>query len=398
MRRALLVVGVVGLASAAWAGGFAVSDQDASASGRSSTGVGVAGTASSIHFNPAGLGEVKGLAMTGGATLLLPSASAADPTTGQSTSTLSGVKVPAHVYAAWGTGRFTVGAGFNAPFGGGLAWPADWAGNTELTQMQLQVLAGHLGGAWRINEGWSVGLNVSLYGSSVLLEKAIDFVDTEGHALLGGSGLGFGGQAGVTFAPTDRVRLGLMGRIPVGLTLSGRASFSDVPASFGATLPDQAITSKLTLPGKVALGGDFRLPWFRLFADAEYTFWSSFQSFVVDFEDPNTPDVSQPRNWHNAPTFRLGAEREFSKVMVRLGALLDLAASPSDTLSPSQPDSTRLGGSAGVGYDFGPVRADLAYQFIAFLPRASTGDAFPASYSASAHVFALSVTANPFRY
>lgn len=400
MRRVLMVGSVVGLgllASPARAGGFAVSDQDASASGRSSTGVGVSGTASSLHFNPAGLGAVKGLSMTGGATVLMPSATASDPGSGQSTSTLSAVKVPPHVYAAWGSGRFTVGAGFNAPFGGGLTWPAGWAGSTELTQLQLQVLAGHLGGAWRINDLFSVGANVTLYGASVYLERSIDFVDTRGDARLGGSGLGVGGQAGVTFTPTDRVRLGLMGRLPAPVTLTGRAAFSNVPASFGSTLPDQAITSKLTLPAKLGLGGDFQLPWFRLFADVEYTFWSSFQSFDVDFERPQTPDVRQPRNWQNAPTFRVGAERAFGTVVVRLGALVDLAASPADTLSPSLPDSTRLGGSAGVGYDFGPMRADLAYQFVAFLPRTSTGDAFPASYAASAHVLALSVSATAFR-
>lgn len=294
MRRALLAGCAVAagvFASPAWAGGFAVSDQDASASGRSSTGVGVAGSASSIHFNPAGLGGVKGLAMTGGATVLLPSATAADPGTGQATATLAGAKVPPHVYAAWGTGRFTVGAGFNAPFGGGLAWPKDWAGGTELTQLQLQVLAGHLGGAWRLNDVFSVGANVSLYRATVLLERNIDFVDTQGEALLGGAGLGVGGQAGVTVTPTDRVRLGLVGRLPALVTMTGRASFSNVPASFGATLPDQAITSRLTLPAKVALGGDFQLPWLRLFADVEYTLWSSFDAFVVDFEDDATPDV-----------------------------------------------------------------------------------------------------------
>jgi long-chain fatty acid transport protein len=393
--RALLLAALV--SAPALAGGFAVSDQDAMASGRSSTGIGVSGTASAIHFNPAGLGDVKGLAMMAGATVLLPSASAADPSTGASTSTLSGAKVPPHVYAAWGTGRFTVGAGFNAPFGGGLSWPTDWSGNTELTEMQLQVLAGHLGGAWRINDQWSLGANVSVYGTSVQLTRAIDFVDTQGQALLGGSGVGFGGQAGVGVAPTDRVRLGLMGRLPAAVALSGRASFTDVPSSFQGTLPDQAITTKLVLPAKVALGGDFQLPWFRLLADVEYTFWSSFQSFSIDFEEPQTPDVSQPRDWQNAPTFRLGAEREFGKWMVRLGALLDLAASPTDTLSPSLPDSTRVGGTAGVGYSFGDVRADLAYQFVAFLPRTSTGGAFPATYNASAHVFALSVTANAFR-
>lgn len=46
----------------------------------------------------------------------------------------------------------------------------------------------------------------------------------------------------------------------------------------------------------------------------------------------------------------------------------------------------------GAGRDIGPVRADLAYQFISFLPRESSGDAFPAQYAASAHLLALSMS------
>ena len=43
------------------------------------------------------------------------------------------------------------------------------------------------------------------------------------------------------------------------------------------------------------------------------------------------------------------------------------------------------------GRAFGPFRADLAYQFIAFLPRTSTGEAYRAQYNANAHLIALSV-------
>jgi long-chain fatty acid transport protein len=389
MRRALLLSVV---ATTAWAGGFAVSDQDAMASGRSGTGVGVSGQPSAIHFNPAGLGDVEGLAVTGGASVLVPSATAVDPATGARDSSLPGVRVPPHVYAALSTGQLVFGVGFNAPFGGGLAWPADWRGATELTQLQLQVLAGHIGLAWRFNEQWSAGGNLSVYGASVLLERRIDYVDRLGDVRLGGSGLGFGGQLGLRFAPTERVRLGLTGRLPSGVPFVGTAAFSDVPPAFWNTLPDQGITSRLVLPGRVALGGDVVLPWFRLLVDVELTFWSSFDAFVVDFSHAQTPDVRQPRNWQNAPTFRLGGEREFGKLVVRAGAVLDVAASPADTLSPSLPDSTRLGASAGAGYDFGPVRADLSYAFTAFLPRESTGEALPARYEASAHGLALSVT------
>lgn len=373
------------IATPAFAGGFGISDQDASASGRGSTAVAATATASSLHFNPAGLGGVDGASVTAGATAILPSAST------ETTSALAGVKVPPHVYGAYGFGRFSIGAGFNAPFGGGLRWPEQWSGRYELVEMGLQVLAGHLGAAFRINDQLSVGAAATLYSATVVLDKRIDFVDGDGKALLGGGGLGAGASAGIQYAPIQEVRLGLMGRIPANVSLAGRAHFEDVPGAFQNTLPDQAIRTSLTLPAKIALGAAAQLPWVRLSFDAEYTFWSSFQTFSVDFEHPNTPDVNQPRNWADAPTFRLGAERDFGLTTVRLGGIVDLAASPTDTLSPSLPDSTRVGFSAGAGRAFGPFRADLAYQFIAFLPRASTGEAFRAQYSANAHLIALSV-------
>ncbi len=379
------------LSSTALAGGFAVSDQDAAASGRSGTAVGTTGSASAVHFNPAGLAGVDGVAATVGATAILPSLAAVDAA-GAQAQAASAVRLPPHVYGAYGFGRFALAAGFNAPFGGGVKWPDGWSGRTDLVEQQLQVLAGHLGGAWRIDDEWSVGAVASVFSASVLVDKRIDFVDVEGRATLGGSGVGVGGQAGVTWAPLDRVRLGFSARLPATVALTGRAHFDGVPASFAPTLPDQAIRSAVTLPAKLALGGDVRTPWARLLLDVEYTFWSSYSSFDVDFAQAGTPDVMQPRNWANAPTFRLGAERGFGATVLRLGGVVDLAASPADTLSPSLPDSTRLGLSAGVGRAFGPVRADLAYQFVAFLPRTATGEAFPARYTASAHIVALSLS------
>ncbi len=379
------------LCTPAFAGGFAVSEQDASASGRGSTAIAATATASSIHFNPAGLGGLDGAAVTAGATAIFPSATAADPNSADVAAAKPGVKVPPHVYGAWGFGKFAIGAGFNAPFGGGLKWAESWRGRTDLVEMNLQVLAAHLGGSFQLTPELSIGAAASLYQASVSLDKRIDFVDSEGKALLGGSGFGAGVTAGVQFAPMPEVRLGLMGRIPATVAMSGRVHFDDIPGAFQSTLPDQAIRTTLVLPAKLAIGAAATLPWLRLSADVEYTFWSSFQTFSVDFENSATPDVNQPRSWANAPTFRLGAERDFGLTTVRLGGLLDLAASPSDTLSPSLPDSTRVGFSVGAGRAFGPFRADLAYQLVAFLPRASTGEAFPADYTASAHLIALSL-------
>ena len=392
--RALLSVNGAALvlfcATAAHAGGFAISEQDAAASGRAGTAVAVNGTASSIHFNPAGLGFLNGPSAQAGVTGILPQVTAVDRDAND-TNAQSGLSVPPHVYAAWGFDRFALGVGFNTPFGGGVKWPDDWFGRTELTEMSLRVFAGHLGGAYRITDTLSAGASLQLYGVSVGLTRRIDFVDTEGTARLNGNGFAIGAQLGLDWNPHDRVHLGLMGRLPATASLKGRAHFEGVPAAFSSTLPDQAVRTSLTLPGKVALGTDFDLSVLHLYVDAELTFWQSFQRFEIDFEHEATPDVSQPRNWSAAPTFRLGAERALGNATIRAGGVADFAVSPSDTLSPSQPDSHRFGFSLGVGYRLGQFRGDLAYQFVAFIPRAATGEALPAGYLAQAHLLALTL-------
>ena len=121
--------------------------------------------------------------------------------------------------------------------------------------------------------------------------KRADFVDSEGTATLGGGGFGLGASFGATTF-SDRFRMGLTGKLPSSVSLAGRAHFDNIPSSFVNALPDQAIQSHLTLPGKVGLGAEALLAPVRVFADAEATFWSSFQSFDVDFEDAATPDAA----------------------------------------------------------------------------------------------------------
>src|SRR6185295_19012121 len=144
-----------------------------------------------------------------GATAIVPSITA------NQTQATSDPAVPPHVYAAWAFEKnFTLGAGFNAPFGGGVKWPKDWFGRTEITEMNLRVLAGHLGGAYRFNEHFSLGATAQLYSVTVALKRQIDFVESEGTATLGGTGLALGAQLGLDWSPTKWMHLGLTGRVP----------------------------------------------------------------------------------------------------------------------------------------------------------------------------------------
>lgn len=381
---------VVFLSSTATAGGFAIGEHDASATGRGGTGVGALTGASAVHYNPAALSRVFSIDGAVGATGIMPLASAVDPETARSESARVGVRVPPHVFAAYGNGQYGFGLGFNAPFGGGLRWQDDFRGRFEIIEQNLQVLAGHAGAAWQIVPQLSVGATVSLYSASVGVERRVDFVSSEGTAVLGGSGMGFGAAFGLSYAPSERLRFGVTGRLPTTVALNGRAHFSGVPDAFATTLQDQDIQASLPLPGRIAVGGGLYLDATRLFLDVDYTMWSSFERFAVEFAENASLNVNQPRNWKNAFAARVGAERDLTDVAtLRAGLFFDQKTSPANTLSPSQPDSDRVGLSLGAGKDVGPVQVDGAYMFVLFLPRDAEGEAFPARYNASAHLLAL---------
>jgi long-chain fatty acid transport protein len=382
-------------APVSFAGGFALSEQDARATGRSGTGIAGQAAPSAVHYNPSALVGLRGPAASAGVSALLPNISAVDPSSGTTARNESSLKVPPHVWAAWGMGKSAVGLGFNAPFGGGLKWGEDWRGRFELVEMRLEVLGLHAAAAYAFTPEWSIGATVTGYQAKVALDRHLDFVSQEGVAHLSGGGLGVGASFGATWAPQNLGalrRVGLVARLPATVGLKGQARFENVPDAFSANAMDQDIRSSVTLPAKLGVGTELALGSTRVYADAEVTFWSAFKSFDVDFENDATPDVSQARNWQTAATFRVGAERNLGSFTGRAGLLFDMATSPSDTLSPSLPDSHRLGGSLGLGKGFGSVRGDLAYMLVAFLPRASTGEALPAQYSAMAHLFALTLS------
>lgn len=395
MTRALAFF-FVSAALPASAGGYQVSEQDAAATGRGGTGVGALEGAASVHYNPANLSRVFSLTGAVGGTAIAPMVSAVDPSTNISESAEFGVKTPPHAYAAYGNGKYGVGLGFNTPFGGGLRWADDFRGRFEIIEQNLQVFAGHVGFAYQLHKQFSAGLTGTIYRGTVRVEKRVDFVDHEGTAVLGGAGTAFGLQAGVSYAPTDFVRLGLTARLPSNIPLNGRAHFSEVPDSFDPLLQDQEINAAIPIPARVAFGSAFYLDSVRLFADFDYTMWSAFERFSVQFTQSESLNVDAARNWENAFGIRMGAEKDLTDVMtVRGGVFFDQKTSPADTLSPSSPDSDRIGLSLGGGRDFGMVRADAAYMFVLFVPRKAEGlEAFPATYNATAHMLAVTFRFN----
>jgi long-chain fatty acid transport protein len=385
------------------AAGFAVGEQGAAA-----RGVGGAATARSDigeigFYNPAAFGFVDTLSVTLGASGLAPSIAHVHPGSGEQTGAQTGLSTPPYFHAGYRFGDFAAGVSFDVPFGSGLEWPTDWRGRFEITAIDLQVFEVAGAFVWRPLDELAIAAGPRLELATVGYARQIDAVDTEASVQLAGDATGFGGQLAVMYKPSDQLTLGLNWRSRVQLELSGWADFEDVPVELSQKAHDQLVTTEITLPDRIALGAAYEFDGGLLdgvitSVDVTYWTWSTFQEFGIDFEDDQTPDVTQPRNWNDSVTLAAGWEQPgwIDDVAFRAGLAFDSAPSPTDTLSPSSPDGDRLIPSIGAGYEvMDGLQLDVGYAHVVFMGEEATGQAFPGRYDASAELVSLGVTYRP---
>ena len=129
--------------------------------------------------------------------------------------------------------------------------------------------------------------------------------------------------------------------------------------------------------------------------DAVWLGWSRFRS--IDSTSRTTRAARSTRrsakNWHDTVNFHIGAEGELSdNWMLRGGVLFDPSPSPSNTLTPDIPDSTRVNFAVGGTWKHeSGIHVDLGYQFIILTGKTSTLPQFPGDYGGFANVLGLSI-------
>ena len=391
----LVPVGLL-LASSAWAAGFALPEQSARSVGAGGTGTASATGASALYYDVGNLAFEDGLSAELSAAVIVPTfryepLRAVDGT--PATARPQVFTQPAVFVAAPVEEGVFVGVGGFSNFGLGLTWPEGFDGRFDSTSSNVTTFTVNPGAAWRIDRHLGVGAGVDVVRGTVELGQALDFVDQAGALKMGAGTWGVGFNAGLGGRwLVDDLSAGLAFRSAVPLDFKGRAHFT-APPEFAASLADQEVRTRITLPNQLSAGVSYRVhPKVRASVDLTYTTWSSFRVLAITFPGDPTLDKELRRDWKNTLTARAGAEVTLWKgLTARLGAGFDPSPSPSDTLSPSLPDADRVLASAGAGYRAGNFSADLGYMLVLLLPRESSGEAFPARYSGMAHLVALTV-------
>ena len=104
------------------------------------------------------------------------------------------------------------------------------------------------------------------------------------------------------------------------------------------------------------------------------TTWSEFDELTVNFQTTPGNSFTRVQNWHDATSYRLGANHKATEEWdVRLGVLYDENPQPTEAVSPLLPDSDRTGVSFGAGWHKGPWVFDAGVLILDLRERSTNG-------------------------
>ena len=389
-------------ASTSFAAGFRLPEAGVKAMGMGFAFTAQADDPSAIYFNPAGLTQLEGKNLMLGATYVKENGGkyagttpVDDFLTGFTTQKSETQKtlhflIPNGYFTstnketgiAWGIGVF-------APFGLGQQYVSNSASifRNQTTKIDLQTVVINPTIAFEINEMLSVGFGIDyMYGTATLGKtpwSPLLLGANNGNVYeleLEGDGDAWGYNFGILLKPTPNLRIGANYRSPFELNIKGGdVDLSNInpgvaPLFGGSTFHTQG-DATVSMPATFAIGVAYTWDRLTVEADADWTFWSSYESLPITIKDevpPGVPDANQilrstdaRKDWRDVCALRLGAEyRATDKLALRAGFVYDPTPVPAETMGPELPDSTRLNYMLGLGYKFGSWTIDVAGMYI----------------------------------
>lgn len=353
--------------------------QSATASGMGNAFAAQADDPSAIHYNPAGLTQLRGIQLQTGALWVGGTTQFRGPTGATATGDRNGSAAwppPAHLYITanledlglTSLRNVSVGVGLNSPFGSLTRYPTDGPFRTAVTFATLPLLDIKPTVAYRISDELSIGIGADIYTFSGLFGEG----HVERQSVWPG-GLGIAAGAGVELYGKDTAagfNVGLLYtpfRNSDGLPVANVALVYRSQATLhlgGALLANGGNVSDaratLVLPQVFSIGmavwpiRDRRHEW-KLEVDVDYVGWKSVRN--VDIHLANGTTIPQPQQWRGAYTLLVGTEYRWLQLSslpqwemaVRAGYTNQQPQMPDLTFDPSIPSAEAHIPSVGFG-------------------------------------------------
>jgi long-chain fatty acid transport protein len=384
---AIISLTVLG-ASPALGSGLSISEHSAAATGMAGAVGAVANDPSAGFYNPAGLATQTGLGIEASFTAFI--AAAAYKGIAPGTATEVQVDAPQNFYLPSGHVAYRihdrVAAGFSLyfPFGLGAAWPdtvdvngteTPYWGRGGMKSLTLYTMFLNPNVAVKLHDRLYIGGGPTIVKGVVTLGRPLTLTSNIADDIdmkLSGEGWAVGGNVGVLVKVLpDVLNVGATYRSKVDLTFKGDAAFTrdgspdNVPTTLRTLALDGPAEADLPLPHVISFHiAAFPIKPLTIGFGFDFSTWSGYERLNIRFPDNPALAVSEPKDWNNTVTVRVGAEyRILPELPVRAGFIFDQGPVPAVTLGPDAPDSDRYEATVGVGYVFKGFRLDVAYQF-----------------------------------
>lgn len=217
---------------------------------------------------------------------------------------------------------------------------------------------------------------------------------------------GWGWNAGILFRPIPQFSLGAAYRSHIKVDYEGTARFEQrltgdprFDAAVAAQLPQGShpVTTSIDFPATVNLGlAVVPVESFTIALEGDWTQWDRFQSLDILFPDLTGRDLHRPADWSNAWAYRVGLEKKFGALAVRVGYYRDKTPQPLADAGPILADADRDAFTAGLGFGTERWGIDISDLYLKFKKRDTRGvahDRYYGVFREEANIFAFSFRA-----
>jgi len=326
LNRLTLGFALAGFAGLTQAAGFALIEQNASGLGNAYAGQAASALdASTVFFNPAGMGLLPDSQLVVAGNLIKPSAefrnggSTAAPlqTLGDTGGDAGDLGFVPNLYYVYPVNKeLSLGIGVNAPFGLKTEYDQTWMGRFQAVTSEVKTININPSLSYKLNDTVLLGFGLSAQYIDAKLTNMVNYSALAGGALganlqgladVKGNDYGWGYNLGALFNLGD-TRVGISYRSEVDYTLEGDVSFANVPAPMAGNplLQTGPITADVTMPASASLSLFHKLnPSVDLLADITWTGWSTFDALTVR-RTSGTVVSSTTENWQDSWRYSLG--------------------------------------------------------------------------------------------
>jgi long-chain fatty acid transport protein len=375
-----------GQALAAGSGAYRLEVPDAAACGKGSAFVGEANNPSAVYYNPAGLTQMTGNAISMGGALIQPHTKYTSNAGAESQMQAHSFGIPSLFFVSdLGLQKVSFGIGATSSFGLGTEWNPDSFARYNATQSSVANKDYLLTAAYKVSDQFSVALGMDVDDSTVDKQKKLSQgLGADGNFRLKGDSMALGYRIAAMYKINDQHQFGLMYRSAIEHKYKGRVNADDLNTStaldlnadgtpesnyntvFGGSSYQTDVISKSTLPQSIVLGYSYKPDSKWTFnADLEWMDWSSTQNEILTYPNETNPDrlavlqnnVPTSRDWNSVIAVALGTQYNVSdRFRVRTGYFYHQSPIPNATWEANLPDSDSHGVTLGTGYD---IRRDL---------------------------------------